>query len=164
MSNSFITAIRKNHALEHATVAILLQKVGVNTRLMGRSTADGFYIYGNVSTEAVTQAANEGLTRLQRGDHSLAVSPLCGTNLATAGILAGLASFMVIRRKNRSEDLPSILLASTIAVLLAQPLGRLIQKHITASPNLEDIDIVEVTSKKRGKYTSHKIKTVQGSY
>ena len=164
MSNNFINAIRKNHALEHATIAMLIQKVGVSTRLMGRSTAGGFYIYGNVSTEAVSLAANEGLTRLRRGDHSLAVSPLCGTNLATSGILAGLASFMVMGRKNRSEDLSRILLASTIAVLLAQPLGRIIQKHITTSPNLDDIDIVEVTSKKRGRHISHKIKTVQGSY
>ncbi len=143
---------------------MLIQKVGVSTRLMGRSTADGFYIYGNVPTEAVSQAANEGLSLLRQGDHSLAVSPLCGTNLATAGILAGLASFMVTGRKNRSEDLPRILLASTIAVILAQPIGRLVQKHITTSPHLDDIDIVEVTSKKRGRYISHKIKTVQGSH
>jgi hypothetical protein len=81
-------SVRRNHALEHATIAILLGKVGPNTRLVGRASTDGFYIYGNVPTDKIGESAAEALARLKQGESQLAISPLCGTNLAVAGILA----------------------------------------------------------------------------
>lgn len=161
MKRDIFTAIRQNHALEHATIEILMGKLGSGARLMGIATTDGFHVYGDVTTEAVTQAANEGLARLKRGEHNLAVSPLCGTNLVTAGVLAGLASMIAMKGKNGIDQLLRVILAATTAVVLARPLGRLAQKHITTIPNLDDVDIAEVTCKRLGKYTFYKIRTVQ---
>src|SRR2546428_9036412 len=91
MLKSIINAVRRNHALEHATISILLNRHGP-MRVVGRAVPDGFYIYGDVPTERLRELADEALTRLQRGEADLAVSPLCGRNIAVAGVLAGLGS------------------------------------------------------------------------
>ena len=65
MSFEVIKAIRQNHALEHATVSILIERLGLNIRVMGQSNPTGFYIYGDVPTQAVQEAVAEGLARLR---------------------------------------------------------------------------------------------------
>jgi hypothetical protein len=154
-----IAAVRRNHALEHATVSILLGRVGQHVRLVGRASLDGFYIYGNVSADKIGECAAEGLARLKQGESHLAVSPLCGTNLAVAGILAGLASLLALGNRRRFERLPAVLTAAMLAVVSAQPLGRLIQKHITTSDDLDGLEIVGVIAVGRGLIPLHKVKT-----
>ena len=158
-----VNAIRQNHALEHATIAVLTGKLGASARLGGRATLSGFHIYGDAPTEAVTQAAEEGLARLKRGEHDLAVSPLCGTNLAAGGVLAGLASMIAMKGKNGMRHLPRVLSAALIAVVLAQPLGSLVQKHLTTSTDLATLNIAEVTCRGKGILTRHRVRTVRGS-
>ena len=154
MLSELIGSVRRNHALEHATISILMGRLGPDARLVGRATASGFYIYGNVPSEDVEASAEQGLSRLQAGESVLAVSPLCGTNLAVAGVLAGLASTATAGNRGRWERLPGVLLASMLAVLAAQPLGRLLQKHVTTSPDLRDVEIVGVrgSGRQRGHY------------
>jgi Domain of unknown function (DUF6391) len=89
MLKRLINSVRRNHALEHATISILLTRLGP-MRIVGRAVSDGFYIYGDVSADRLREFADEALSRLQRGEAHLAVSPLCGTNIAVAGVLAGL--------------------------------------------------------------------------
>jgi len=142
-----LDAIRRNHALEHATVAILLGKLGPSTRLIARSTSDGFYIFGSIPTDRIEDSVREALARLKQGESYLAISPLCGTNLAVAGILAGLASVLAIGGGNRWDRIPNVLTAAMLAVLAAQPLGRLAQKYVTTLP---DMGLFEVLAVKRG--------------
>jgi hypothetical protein len=156
-----LSSVRRNHALEHATIAVLLGKVGPNTRLIGRASTDGFFIYGNVPTEKIQESANEALVRLKDGESQLAVSPLCGTNLAVAGILAGLASLVALGGgRSRLERLPNVLMAAVVAVVGAQPLGRLVQRYVTTSSDVEGLEIVAVTTAGRGLASLHKVKTV----
>src|SRR3990170_4467246 len=134
MLKRIINRVRRNHALEHATISVLLSRHGQHTRVLGRAAADGFYIYGDVPTDRLREFAHEGLARLQRGESHLAISPLCGTNLAVAGLLAGFAAYSAVASRNsRPESLPGALMAAMLAVLAAQPLGRLVQKHFTTS-------------------------------
>ena len=154
-----LASVRRNHALEHATIAVLLGKVGPNTRLIGRASPDGFYIYGNIPTDKIRESAAEALARLKAGESQLAVSPLCGTNLAVAGILAGLASLAVLGNRSRLERLPSVLMAAVVAVVGAQPLGRLVQRYVTTSPDVQGLEIVAVTTATRGLAPLHKVKT-----
>jgi hypothetical protein len=151
--------VRRNHALEHATIAILLGKVGPNTRLVGRASGDGFYIYGKVPTEKIRESAAEALTRLKSGESQLAVSPLCGTNLAVAGILAGLASLLALGNRSRWERAPNVLMAAVVAVVGAQPLGRVVQRYVTTSADVQGLEIVDVTATGRGLAPLHKVKT-----
>lgn len=159
MIGNLINATRRNHALEHATISVLLGKLGPNLRLVGRATRNGFYVYGDIPTEALTDSATEALARLKRGERQLAVSPLCGTNLAVSGILAGFTSVMAMGSQRNRERMPNVLLASMLAVLAAQPLGRLVQKHLTTSPDMDDIEITQVREGNKGLGRYHKIDT-----
>lgn len=165
MRSGVIEAIRENHALEHATVALLLARTGMSLRLVGRATANGFYLYGNLPTEMVSEAAHEALLRLKSGESHLAVSPLCGTNLAVAGILAGLASLLALGTNDynglfgRWRRLPDVLTAAVIAVVAAQPLGRLMQRHITTSAQVQNLQIVDIVAGSYGVIRYHKITT-----
>jgi hypothetical protein len=159
MLGKIIGSVRRNHALEHATVAILMGRLGPGVRMVGRATGDGFYIYGNVPTDRMEESAAEGLARLKRGEASLAVSPLCGTNMAVAGLLAGASSLLALGNRSRLERLPNVLLSAMVAVLAAQPLGRLVQRHVTTSPDLADMEIVGIRQGEHGAARYHKVET-----
>jgi Domain of unknown function (DUF6391) len=147
--------------LEHATISILMGRLDPGTHLVGRATSSGFYIYGNVPIRDIEESAEQGLARLQAGESVLAVSPLCGTNLAVAGVMAGLASTVSAGNRGRWERLPTVLLASLLAVVAAQPLGRWVQKYLTTSPDLEDTRIVEVRGGDRSRGNYYKIQTAR---
>ncbi len=157
--NSPITVTRQNHALEHATIALMLQKLGINTRIAGRATHGSFYLYGSFPTQLVTEAAHQALARLQRGEAGLAVSPFCGTNLAVAGVLAGIASLVAVGGKNRVLNLPRVLIAALGAVIAAQPLGRLVQKRLTTEADLDNLQIQRITKHGFGGASYHKVET-----
>src|SRR5512147_2718247 len=119
MLNSLVNNVRRNHALEHATVSLLLARLGPDVRLVGRATGDGFFLYGDLPTKAIEECAHEGLARLQRGEAFWAVTPLCGTNIATAGILAALSSMAVLGNGEGKKDrMPNAFLASMLAVMV----------------------------------------------
>jgi hypothetical protein len=82
-----VQATRKNHAWEHATIGLLLQRGQVRGGVAGRATANGFYVFGRVAQRDVVLAAVESLARLQQGEAELAISPFCGTNLVVTGLL-----------------------------------------------------------------------------
>jgi hypothetical protein len=161
MLASFIGNVRRNHALEHATVSLLISKLGPDIRLVGRAVNDGFYIYGNIPTEMLRQCAAEGLSRLKQGESFWAVTPLCGTNIATAGIIASMASMAVSGNGKRGDRLPTAMIAGIVGVLLAQPLGRLLQKHVTTSPDLADTEIVGIERRNNG--GTHKVVTARSA-
>lgn len=144
MLKRIIETVRRNHALEHATITLMLARNGP-MRVIGRAGTDGFYVYANVTTEKLREFANEALDRLQKGEAQLAVSPLCGTNIAVAGILAGSAAFLAAGTRRSSLDgLSKAITAAMVALVAAQPLGRLVQKHYTTSADLDGVRIVSV--------------------
>ena len=58
------SAVRQNHALEHATIVLLSKKYS-DVRLAGVSSAVGFFVFGDVPTEAILPAATEALRLLR---------------------------------------------------------------------------------------------------
>lgn len=161
MLGRVIGSIRRNHALEHATVAVLLSRLGPRLRLVGRAAPHGFYIYGNVPPQELQAAATEALERMQRGEASLAVSPLCGTNLAVAGVLAGLTTVLAVGNGDRWQRTPTALTGALLAVLAAQPLGRLVQQHLTTSADLGDTRIIGLRQGGRGRGRYIKVETAR---
>src|SRR5262245_3508682 len=105
MLNRIITAMQRNHALEHGTVTIMLGRPGARYRLIGRAVSDGFYIYGRVPTDLLAECAEEALARFHRGEGSLAVTPLCGTNIAVAGVLAGTLATLAMGGNRKLDRL-----------------------------------------------------------
>jgi len=160
MLSRYFGDVRRNHALEHATVQLLLARLGPELRLVGRASNNGFIIYGRVPPDALAECAQEGLRRLQRGEDYWAVTPLCGTNIATAGIMASLATMAVsaISAHSKTKDrIGNAIAASVVAVAIAQPVGRLLQEKITTSPDLGDTEILSIESREDGKF--HKVRT-----
>ncbi|RLT28163.1 MAG: hypothetical protein DWI48_01330 [Chloroflexi bacterium] len=135
------TAIRRNHALEHATVAVLLAKHGP-MRIAGRASHNGFLLYADVTPEEVTDCAREALRRMQSGQASLAVTPLCGTNIAMAGLLAASAATAVLSSGRGGSRFANAFVASMFAVIASQPLGLLMQEHVTTSPDLAPVEVL----------------------
>lgn len=153
---------RRNHGLEHATVTILTQRQP-GVRLAGRSTPFGFYIYGKVETEALRAAVEEGLRRLKGGELQLAVHPNCGTNLIAKGLAAGLTSYFSFLGANtlgsRLKRLPRVAVLSGVALLLAQPIGLALQKHLTTSAEIRDMRLVSLKRTNGGGMVTHFVTT-----
>lgn len=129
------SAVRQNHALEHATI-VLLSKKYPDVRLAGVSSALGFFVFGDVPTEAILPAAQEALHLLRTSQPELAIHERCGTNLAVAGMLTGLSAMTVAKMRKPFNTANNVILASTAALILARPLGLTVQRYFTTkTPN-----------------------------
>jgi hypothetical protein len=145
MIGRWLNAVRRNHGLEHATVAVLFERQGPQ-RIAGRASGDGFFIIGKVDRKVLDECAHEALHRMQHGQPGLAVSPLCGTNIAVTGLFTAAAALMARRRaeeQQRSDGFMSAVTAAMIAVVAAQPAGRWLQQFVTTSGEVDELAIVE---------------------
>jgi hypothetical protein len=159
----FIGRVRRNHGLEHATIHVLIQR-NPALSLVGRSDWGGFYIYGRVDTQELEAAARQAMARMRAGESELALHPRCGTMLATTGILSGMAAFFALgvgrsRSRFRWAYLPETLLAATVAAIVAQPLGFLLQEYVTTSGDIGDLSIVRVYKQRGGSFPAHRVET-----
>jgi hypothetical protein len=145
-----IARVRRHHAIEHATVTLLTER-NPDLRVIGRSDTTGFYIYGDVDRDELEDAARRGLARLQGGESALAVHPRCGTNIVVTSLLSALAAVLALGRKPRLDKIPNVILATTIAAFLAQPLGAQVQEHITTSPEVRGARIGTIRESRMGK-------------
>lgn len=157
-----VARTRRNHGLEHATLHILARRFP-DTALAGHSDAGGFWILGDVPIEGIQEAVEEALDRLHAGERRLAVHPNCGTNFATAGVMAGLAAGAAMlggrSKRERIERLPLAAFLATLALILAQPLGALIQERITTSGDPAELRVTEIVVTRRGRWQAHRIVT-----
>ncbi|TMB85141.1 MAG: hypothetical protein E6J44_08060, partial [Chloroflexi bacterium] len=141
------SAVRQNHALEHATI-VLLSKKFPDVRLAGVSSALGFFVFGDLPTEAILPAAQEALTLLRTTQPELAIHERCGTNLAVSGMLTGLSAMAVARMRRPFNNANNVILASTAALILARPLGLEVQRYLTTKTPNASMVIEKVTPMK----------------
>jgi hypothetical protein len=155
--------VRRNHALEHATVQIMLARLGPTFHLVGRAARDGFFIFGDVPLDVLTESANDALRRMKQGESYWAITPLCGTNILVTGALSSLATFAVLKSSGGKRVWDKAMTASTFAVVLARPLGAWLQRY-TTSADLSETEIVEVQqrSKRFFKVTTRVVPQVAG--
>lgn len=159
-----ISRIRRNHGLEHATLAVLAARFP-SRPLAGISFPGGFYILGEIATGELREAVIVALARLNNGEHHLAIHPHCGTNYAVAGLLAGLLAWLGMAgaksRRDKIERLPLVMTLTTLAFIAAQPLGPLVQKRITTDGDPQGLTVVDVSPLAFGRLTLHRV-TTQG--
>ncbi len=158
--------VRSNHALEHATLHVLQEK-GVNVPMGGISDTGGFWIYGEVETETIAEAAEEGLRWLAEGESYLAVHPNCGTNIAVSALSAGGLAWLAMSGTRgdvgrRFRRLPVAVLLGLLGYYLAQPLGPKVQEVITTNADVNGLKIVGVVRHDVMGYTVHRVSTRLG--
>jgi hypothetical protein len=162
----FFTKIRRNHALEHATIHILSARNPKST-IVGRSDHHGFFLYTSLSKTVIEEGAQIALDRLRAGEHRLAVHPNCGTNLLTAGVLSGLAAYFSIqnlgdqKQHDKLKRLPFTIMSTILGLIIAQPLGIRVQQHLTTKAEPGPLEIVSVNRMRSVKGGLYRILTRQ---
>lgn len=155
MLGQFISRVRRNHGLEHATIHVLSEKYR-NFSAQGNSNHRGFYlnIYGEIGEQAVMDAVEDAFRRMKRGEHHLAVHPNCGTVLLTTAAMTTLATQLVFgleqrRQKRVGFDLffnafPSAVLAGVVALIVSRPVGIALQAKFTTEGDLGNLQISRI--------------------
>jgi len=157
MSTYWLDRVRRNHALEHATINVMSKK-HKEFGAQGNSTPWGFNlnIYGDVSDEDVSSAVQTAYSRLQAGEEKLALHPNCGTVLLTTAVMATLAAQATLSIERRRQDspvvelavltaaLPVTIMAVFISLIISRPLGMTLQANYTVDPHLGELQVKEV--------------------
>jgi len=142
----YLDDIRRNHALEHATVQLLIAKLGPTFHVAGRAAHDGFFILGAIPKDALEECAVDALARLQRGESYWAITPLCGTNIAVGAFFSSLATLAMISGRSSKQAAGNAITASMLALVAAQPAGRWLQRNLTTKSDLAGTEILSVES------------------
>ena len=143
MELPLLSPLRRAHAVEHATIAVLLQRRGRTSSVVGFSDAWGFWLSGRFEVDEVASAATEALDRLQAGERHLAITQACGTNVALAGLFAGTAALIGAGRSRRS-GWPNALAAAMVASAAAVPAGVRFQRQFTTDADVAGLRIGSV--------------------
>ena len=147
MLKTLLQRIRRNHALEHATIN-LLSAQHPEAHLIGLSGPWGFVLYTSLTTDEVVPAVMEALKRLKRGERHLGIHERCGTNLIVTATLTMLATLIGYRRPKEDEGLlqrleliPYMILLNVVALLVSQPLRLWVQANLTTDADLSDTEV-----------------------
>ena len=145
MIQETIRRVRRNHALEHATVTLMLEE-GVRGPLGGYSTPWGFFVVGDLSPQQLGRIVDDALNALRMGRSEMAISPHCGTNMAVTALFSGVLTRLVLGRnkKGRWKRLPLVLGAVVVGALLSKPVGNAIQRRFTTLSDMEGLEVVSI--------------------
>jgi hypothetical protein len=163
LNGGMIDRVRRNHGLEHATMNILGSRYP-KIPMAGHSDSGGFWLIGDIPTDAVSMAIDEAIRRLQNGEAELAIHANCGTNFVAAGGVAGLAAWAGMLgsgpgMRRKLDRLPLVITLTTLALMVAQPLGLLLQARVTTSGDPGSLRVVSVTRSRQGKMPAHRVLT-----
>ena len=134
--------LRRNHALEHATIVVMMEREP-GRRFNGFSTDEGFFVQGVRSTEEVDSAAREALRRLRGGEKKLAVHRNCGTTIVAANLLAAvffLGALGVGLYLGWNVYL-LILGGIVFSLVLRVPLSLFLQRFVTTDADLSNAEV-----------------------
>jgi hypothetical protein len=165
MLSSLIERVRRNHALEHATLH-MLETEAPRLRAGGRASHNGFHLFGDLPNEtAIRAAAEQAIGRMSGGEHDLAIHPRCGTNLVTTSVLTGglaLAGALAMgKRVPWHVQLPAAILGALVGALIAQPLGPVMQAKVTTSPHVRGAKVKAIRTGEFAGMKTHFVETEQ---
>ncbi|MDP8951359.1 MAG: DUF6391 domain-containing protein [Actinomycetota bacterium] len=134
--------LRRNHALEHATIVVMMEREP-GRRFNGFSTDEGFFVQGVRSTEEVDSAAREALRRLRAGEKKLAVHRNCGTTIVAANLLAAIFFLGALGLGLYLGWNIYLLILGGIALslVLRVPLSLFLQRFVTTDADLSNAEV-----------------------
>lgn len=159
-----LDTIRRNHALEHATLHLIAATGRQKKRIAGYSNLSGFWLIGPVDTAEVEAQAAQALQRLKNGEKRLAIHPQCGTNFGVTALLGTFAALLSLAGMKRGkgaliERAPLIYLMLTLTTFLGPILGKKVQEVVTTNADPADLGIGEVKRFERGGMILHHVST-----
>ncbi|MGI8650014.1 MAG: DUF6391 domain-containing protein [Rubrobacter sp.] len=142
--------LRRNHALEHATIAVMLEKEP-GRPLSGFSTDEGFFVQGVRTLDEVETASRVALSRLKDGQKKLAIHKNCGTTIVAANLLAAVFFLAAVGLGVYlgGQWLYLLIVAGVLlAFVLRVPLSLLLQRFVTTDADLTNAEVgwVEVAN------------------
>ena len=134
--------LRRNHALEHATIAVMMEREP-GRRFNGFSTDDGFFVQGVRSTGEVDSAAREALRRLRAREKKLAVHRNCGTTIVAANLLAAVFFLVAVGvGLYLGWDIYLLILGGVVlSLILRVPLSLFLQRFVTTDADLSNAEV-----------------------
>jgi broad specificity phosphatase PhoE len=161
-----VSLIRRNHGLEHATINLLGEKYPGRS-YAGHSDSKGFWVIGDISTDELAETVQQALTRLNAGEHNLAIHAHCGTNAVTTGIVAGTLAWLATLRnadsfRKKMDRWSWVVMLVTGGVILSQPLGPLVQEKVTTSGIPAGLKVIQIVRYERdlpNRPTTHRVQT-----
>ncbi|MBT9130256.1 MAG: hypothetical protein DDT40_00547 [candidate division WS2 bacterium] len=135
--------LRKNHAIEHATINVLEKHLASKAVFSGYAREDGFIIQGPVDILTLEVAARNALDRLKAGEKELAIHSSCGTGKAVGSFISGviiLGIFLFAGYFN----IWTIILSFLISTFVGPIVGEMVQKIFTTIPEVKDMFIGSV--------------------
>ena len=133
--------LRKNHALEHATVNVLEQEYGY-TNLKKYATNEGFYIMGSNNTIEIKSAARRGLALMKNGKSNLAIHNHCGTSIIVANFISAII-FLLLLFYSGHFSIFYMIIAILLSHLLGPYFGKIVQQYFTTTPEVDEMEIVD---------------------
>lgn len=138
--------LRRNHALEHATIVVMMEREP-GRKFNGFSNDDGFFVQGVRSLGEVEDAAREAIRRLKAGERKLAIHRNCGTTIVAANLIAAIAFLAVIGTAlfmglGLGLELYLLVLGGMVLSLaLRVPLSLLLQRFVTTEQDLSNAEV-----------------------
>jgi hypothetical protein len=137
--DDYLRRLRQCHAIEHATVAVLVERRGGRRlRVAGLSHPGGFVLACRAATGEVESAAREARRRLQDGELRLALSDQCGTTLVLGGFLTAMITRIALRH---GGPFSRAVLAAAGALAFAPVLGSAVQRHLTTDAAVAEREV-----------------------
>ena len=152
--------IRQNHALEHATITVLSDRIP-DLRVSARSNSDGFTIFGDVDLGQLRIALDEALSRLLAGEAELAIHPNCGTNLAVGVTMVTIGTMLGMASTHTRTRVATAAASSVAGWAAARPLGEYVQRHFPTLPDRRGVRVTEIARRKFFGMTFVEVRTVQ---
>ena len=150
----------RNHGLEHATISLLMQEFKLRGPLAGYSIPYGYFILGNATSDQIRKSVALALLQFQDGEKGLASSPYCGTIILTSATLATIASLASYKLSGGGlKGFNQAISAVTLSLIASQPIGKILQKRFTTSPDMANLHIGRIQQYHFGPLKVHWIGT-----
>jgi hypothetical protein len=150
--------LRRNHALEHATISILQQRDPA-VRIIARSTSGGFRLYGITRTDEVRVAVDEAMRRLRGGEHNLAIARRCGTTVAVGVVLGTIGLWLSEFMRSPRQKLALGAATSFAIAVSSQPVGLLAQRYLTTESEMGSLKVRDVRTRSLGRRRYLEVRT-----
>ncbi len=139
--------VRKNHAMEHATINIIEEKSGL-TALSGMAFENGFSIRGMIDPDEIIGISREAQRRLSSGEKGLALSRRCGTTIVVVNTISAMIFILILLLTGKLTLIP-VLLSLLAAFFLGPIASPWVQRFITTDPDVGKIEVTGVETRSR---------------